>query len=184
MSKLTYGKGLPMNTLAYGLLSFLSFSPDSGYDLMLKIQSCWPAKHSQIYPLLSQMENDGYVRHVLVTQTDKPDKKVYSITDTGRDALRAWLSVPANEPVTRDELTLKIFAMDQGNPADIKRQLELRVNYCRDRLHWLDRKIEIYSTKEPAPSRGMRLLMQRGRFSIQSDLSWAEWALEQLQDES
>ncbi|WP_308637490.1 PadR family transcriptional regulator [Paenibacillus silvisoli] len=172
-----------MNTLAYGLLSMLSCSPDSGYDLMLKLQSLWPAKHSQIYPLLSQMESDGYVRHVLVPQTDKPDKKVYSLTDMGRDALRAWLAVPANEPVIRDELALKLFAMDQGNPEDIKRQLELRVQYCRDRIHWLNRKIEVYMQKEPPPSRGLLLLMQRGRFSSESDLEWAEWALAQLREE-
>jgi DNA-binding PadR family transcriptional regulator len=91
-----------MNTLSYGLLSLLSHSPLSGYDLMLRIQPFWPAKHSQIYPLLANLEKEEQVTFELVAQSDKPDKKVYSITNKGIDSLREWLSVPASDPVMRD----------------------------------------------------------------------------------
>lgn len=168
-----------MNTLAYGLLSLLSHAPYSGYDLMLKIQPFWPAKHSQIYPLLAQLEANDYVRHVLVAQTDKPDKKVYSLTDTGRDVLRSWLSKPADEPVTRDELTFKLYCMDEGSPADIRRLLELRNAYYRDRLQWLQGKLEFYQNQETL-TLGIVLLLQKACLTIQADLQWSEWALEQL----
>lgn len=171
-----------MNTLAYGLLSLLSRSADSGYDLMLKIKPFWPAKHSQIYPLLAQLESDGLVQHVLVVQTDKPDKKVYSLTDKGKEALRAWLGVPADDPVTRDELTLKLYCMDQGDPADIRLLLEQRVAYCNERLKWLQAKIEAYKSPPNASPLPVVLLIQKARFYYQSDLEWAEWALQQVPD--
>lgn len=182
MSKFTYEGKRPVNTLSYGLLSLLSHTADSGYDLMLKIQPFWPAKHSQIYPLLAQLESGGYVRHTLVVQTDKPDKKVYSITDKGLNALRNWLTLPTDEPVTRDELVLKVFCMEQGDPADIRRMLEMRLAYCRDQLQWLQTKMDAYTKLNPSPSFGILLLMEKGQFAIKADLQWAEWALGRLDE--
>ncbi|MDG0809159.1 PadR family transcriptional regulator [Cohnella rhizosphaerae] len=42
---------------------------------MLRIQPFWPAKHSQIYPLLAKLEQEDYISVELVPQRDKPDKK-------------------------------------------------------------------------------------------------------------
>ena len=67
-----------MNILSYGLLGLLTREESSGYDLMLKIQPHWQAKHSQIYPLLSKMENDELLSSRWVQQSDKPDKNVCS----------------------------------------------------------------------------------------------------------
>ncbi|MBM7567807.1 PadR family transcriptional regulator [Paenibacillus sacheonensis] len=169
-----------MNTLSYGLLSLLSNSADSGYDLMRKIQPFWPAKHSQIYPLLAQLESGGYVQHTLVVQSDKPDKKVYSITPIGKEALRSWLTEPACEPNTRDELVLKLYCMEQGELADIRRLLETRVAYSQDKLAWLQAKLEVYSLQQPPPPLGTLLLMKKAEYHFESDLSWSEWALRQL----
>lgn len=85
-------EGTPLNTLAYGLLGLVARTPSSGYDLMLQLQPFWQAKHSQIYPLLAKMEQEGYLEFTRVPQTDRPDKKVYSITEKGRTALREWLT--------------------------------------------------------------------------------------------
>ncbi|MGG1553673.1 PadR family transcriptional regulator [Paenibacillus ferrarius] len=172
-----------MNTLSYGLLSMLSYAPFSGYDLMQKIQPFWPAKHSQIYPLLAQLERDGYIQHELVVQPDKPDKKVHSLTDRGREALAQWLSQPACPPVTRDELSLKIFCMNEGDPVDIQRLLEQRVEYCREKLVWFHAKSELYAHERMDSSPGIVLLMRRALFSFQSELDWAEWALKELRGE-
>jgi PadR family transcriptional regulator AphA len=97
-----------MNTLSYGLLSLLTLHPASGYDLMLRLQLFWPANHSQIYPLLAKLEESGYVGYDVIPQSDKPDKKVYAITDTGKAVLKEWISAPtAANWLTKDELALK-----------------------------------------------------------------------------
>ena len=70
-----------MNTLSYGLLGLLARRESSGYDLMLRIQPFWQAKHSQIYPLLSSMEEKQLLSSHWVQQSDKPDKKIYAITE-------------------------------------------------------------------------------------------------------
>src|ERR1700694_3891192 len=98
-----------INTLAYGLLSLLTQKPYTGYDLMGKINLFWPAGHGQIYPLLAKLEQDGLITFERVEQTEKPDKKVYTLTDKGGDALKMWLTSPTAEPSIRDELMLKSF---------------------------------------------------------------------------
>jgi len=103
----------PMNTLSYGLLALLARNNSSGYDLMLKIQPFWQAKHSQIYPLLSRMEEQHLLSAEWIQQTDKPDKKIYAITPLGEQRLKEWMQLPAGEPVSRDELVLKAFAYGQ-----------------------------------------------------------------------
>lgn len=64
-----------MNTLSYGLLALLSANSLSGYELTQNIKPLWRAGHSQIYPLLMSMEQQGYITFKLIEQTDKPDKK-------------------------------------------------------------------------------------------------------------
>lgn len=72
-----------MNLLSYGLLGLLAREESSGYDLMLRIQPFWQAKHSQIYPLLARMESKELLASRWIQQSDKPDKKMYTITDKG-----------------------------------------------------------------------------------------------------
>ncbi|MBL0385232.1 PadR family transcriptional regulator [Tumebacillus sp. ITR2] len=127
-----------MNTLAYALLSFLARRPMSGYDLMLAIQPLWQAKHSQIYPLLAKLETEGHVDYVLVEQKDKPDKKVYSITESGHVALQDWLQQPSGDPIIRDEMVLKLYTLWLGDHASAKRVVEERIAYFRKRLQRLE----------------------------------------------
>ena len=70
------------------LLSKLSQQPSTGYDLSKLIQqSPWKASHQQVYRSLSKLEQNLMVNCVVIPQLGKPDKKCYSITDCGRDAL-------------------------------------------------------------------------------------------------
>ena len=49
-----------MNTLGFAILSALGRQPCSGYQLTKYLEEgSWPAKHSQIYPLLTKMEQNG-----------------------------------------------------------------------------------------------------------------------------
>ncbi len=84
-----------MITLSYALLGLLARQPLSGYDLAQymkkRVAPMWSALPSQIYPELARLEKQGMVTYRVVEQQDhRPDKKVYEITETGREALRRW----------------------------------------------------------------------------------------------
>lgn len=109
-----------MPTLGYALLALLAHNPASGYDLGRRLKDpigfFWHARYNQIYPELSHLEALGLITHEVVEQTDRPDKKVYSITEAGLAALRAWTIEPPEEPPARNELLLKAYTIWLADP--------------------------------------------------------------------
>ncbi len=99
--------------ITYGVLGLLGFlGPMSGYDIKRAfdgiLEPMWGAVHSQIYKELRRMETLGWVKMKREEQETRPDRKVYSITPEGYEALAAWQSKSAFTQQVRDELLLKI----------------------------------------------------------------------------
>lgn len=170
-----------MNTLAFALLSSLARRSMSGYDLMLAIQPLWQAKHSQIYPTLAKLETKGYVDFVQVKQNDKPDKKVYSITPKGTQALQLWLQEPSSDPNIRDEMLLKAYTLWLGDTDAARRLLEERIAYFRKRMHRLEETRSDVQTEHDAavseadlltPSFTRLQLLERAITAAQMELEW------------
>ena len=64
------------------------------------------ASFGSIYPALAKLEDDGLVTSRTVPQDGKPARKVYSITDGGRQAFAEELSAPLGEDVFRSPFLL------------------------------------------------------------------------------
>jgi DNA-binding PadR family transcriptional regulator len=101
-------------SLKYAILSLLAHDPLSGYELMKLFDGSvgyfWHASHPQIYKELARLERAGDVTHRSVEQRGRPTKKIYSLSDSGRRALLAWLKVPARPQRVKDEMMLKTFS--------------------------------------------------------------------------
>lgn len=179
-----------MNTLSYGLLSLLSFSPYTGYDLTQRIQPFWPAKHSQIYPLLASLVKEGFVRFETVVQPDKPDKKVYFLNEAGEEKLREWLSEPADDPVLRDELKLKVYCLSLTDAPSARALLESRADHYREKLRYYEEKMKLLTvsaglaTDEAPPFGtpyfGSYVLIRKAIAGCESDLDWCQWVISLL----
>ena len=100
-----------MITLHYVILAGLIRKPRSGYDLTRWMERetshFFVIGHSSIYPALARMEREGLVRHEVVPSDRGPERKVYSITEAGREALLAWADEPPTERHMRDEHMVK-----------------------------------------------------------------------------
>jgi len=176
-----------INTLAYGLLSLLTVSPSYGYDLISKIKLFWPANHGQIYPLLAKLVDNGLVSYEQVQQCDKPDKKVYSLTESGKAALLDWIAKPTAAPALRDELALKTFCIRKTDPATARSLFAGRIGFYKQNLKDLQDKENLLKEKLAiddlsqipfdSPYFGGYLLIQKAVWNITSDLQWCEWAL-------
>jgi PadR family transcriptional regulator AphA len=85
-------------SLEYAILGFLNYHPYTGYDLKkifdTSVRHFWQADQSQIYRTLSRLTEHGYVEMEKVPQEDRPDRKVYHITQAGHAELIKWLSSP------------------------------------------------------------------------------------------
>ncbi len=80
--------------LKFILLGLLDYRPMSGYELEGWINAStgnfWHAKLSQIYTTLKRLEESGSVVSHVEPQAGRPDRRVFTITDSGRADLRAW----------------------------------------------------------------------------------------------
>ncbi|WP_139275768.1 PadR family transcriptional regulator, partial [Mangrovactinospora gilvigrisea] len=56
----------------------------------------------QVYVTLGRLEKAGLIRGQDIDQADRPNKRVYEITDTGRQELVAWFAKPTEGPRVRD----------------------------------------------------------------------------------
>jgi PadR family transcriptional regulator, regulatory protein AphA len=105
------GVELEMRTLEYVILAGLIRRPRSGYDLTKWMERetshFFSVGHSSIYPALARLEEGGLVEHEVVPSDKGPERKVYSLTGRGREALLAWADAPPAERQMRDEQLVK-----------------------------------------------------------------------------
>ncbi|MDP9486214.1 MAG: PadR family transcriptional regulator [Actinomycetota bacterium] len=100
-----------MKTVNYVVLAGLLLRPRSGYDLARWTEGVaghfFSVGHSSVYPALADLERRGLVAHEVVTSDRGPERKVYSPTEAGREALLGWAEEPAPMPRIRDEGLVK-----------------------------------------------------------------------------
>lgn len=101
-------------SLEYGILGFLSAKTLSGYDIKklfdMSAAYFWPADQAQIYRSLKKLEDDGFVKATGVERAGRPSKKLYEITDSGIEALRAWIrSTRRSDFSTHSSFLLQFF---------------------------------------------------------------------------
>ena len=72
----------------------------------------------QVYTTLDRLLRDGLVGHARVSQAERPDKKVYSLTEDGRRAVEVWLRQPsALDLDLRNEVFLKLVTEETAGEA-------------------------------------------------------------------
>jgi PadR family transcriptional regulator AphA len=125
-------------SLKHAMLGFIKMMPVSGYDLKRmfdsSVQYYWSATHSQIYQTLDRMLKDKLVTREIVRQDDHPNKKIYHITEAGKQELHAWLSAPKDLPVIRHQLLIQLAWADELADDRIISLLETYAAKIRERL--------------------------------------------------
>ena len=117
--------------LQYAILGFLSRSSITGYQLGKifdkRVNFAWAASLSQIYRELGTLEKNGWIVSKMEKQDDRPDKKIYTITDRGKTVFLNWLK---NYPESifaekRDEFMLRVFFGSSMGKEELRNHLEI-----------------------------------------------------------
>ena len=99
--------------LRHAILGLLSHQPQSGYDLNRAFTSSivyfWHADQSQIYRTLDRLEADGAISTQVIPQSGRPDRRLHSLTESGRAELDAWLMSPLEPNTVKDPLLARVF---------------------------------------------------------------------------
>jgi PadR family transcriptional regulator, regulatory protein AphA len=121
------------------LLGFLNYQPLTGYELKQSIDEStahfWHAHHSQIYTTLRQMEEDRLVTSQFIQEAGQPDRRVYTISAEGQQALKTWLDQTLTEvsPV-KEELLVRLFFSAQRDPQKVLAELVLQREKHQEKL--------------------------------------------------
>ena len=123
--------------LGDAILACLTERPMTGYELAKTFDSSigffWKADHQQIYRELSKLRGRGYIQGREVVQSGKPNKLVYTLTDEGRTALRHWAARPSTPASTKDDLLVRLHALDSVDIEPLRADLMARLEHHRDR---------------------------------------------------
>ncbi|MEU9338528.1 PadR family transcriptional regulator [Streptomyces sp. NPDC048290] len=131
-------------SLKYAVLAALLEGEASGYQLSkgfdVSLANFWPATPQQLYRELERLAGDGLIRARVVRQERRPDKRMFTLTEAGREDLRTFAAAPTRRPTAvRDELLIKIQALDGADPAATRELIEERRTWARGRLERYER---------------------------------------------
>lgn len=178
-------------SLRNALLALLAREPMTGYDLTKSfdrtVGAFWSAKHSQIYPELAALAKDGLVEFELVTQTSKPNKKVYRVTPTGLDSLVGWLAEPPERRNVKDPLLMRMWVVGLVEPGPALAVLRAAEPALAERVAAL-KQVESEAMANggflASPENthlGATMVLRAGQMQAEAYLNWLRWAIAQLE---
>jgi DNA-binding PadR family transcriptional regulator len=169
--------------LGDAILACLTEHPMTGYELAKTfgagIGLFWKADHQQIYRELTRLRDRGHIQGREVVQSGKPNKLVYTLTSEGRAALRHWAARPSTPASIKDDLLVRLYALDSIDIDPLRGDLMARLEYHRDRFSRYER---ILNKRFPdgvaSPADAGKLLGLR--MGLRYERAVAEWCEEAL----
>lgn len=176
-------------SLEHAILGFLNYSPTSGYDLKKtfdnSVQHFWPADQSQIYRTLTRLTEHGWAEMEVIEQPERPNRKVYHITNDGRAELLRWLAEPAPEQASRSAILVQVFFFGQMTDEFILEKFKTYAQTIRAVLQMYEQLSGTLSANMPnncLPREQFFWMstLDLGLRTMQVSLDWAEEMIEQL----
>ncbi len=176
-------------SLEFAVLGFLNYHPYTGYDLKKifdkSVQHFWHADQSQIYRTLARLTELGYVCMEKVPQEDRPDRKVYTITEAGRSELIKWLSAPPPMDEPHSASLVQVFFAGNLPDEEILAKFESFATLMRAMLARYEKvpeqiapyKVEINSPREYF---FWMLTLENGITNMRASLEWAESVIQRI----
>ncbi|MEW9547650.1 PadR family transcriptional regulator [Nonomuraea sp. NPDC050783] len=129
--------------LRHAVLAALLDGEHSGYQLTkvfdVGVANFWYASPQQLYAELARLEADGLVAGREVVQRGRPNKRVFTVTGAGLDELAAFAAAPPKPLLLRDDLVVRVHAVDALDPAPVIAQLHERAAAAAAKLELFER---------------------------------------------
>jgi DNA-binding PadR family transcriptional regulator len=144
-----------MGVLQYAILGLLNRKDMTGYDLSKEFQTelseFWSAKHSQIYPELKSLSENHLVEFKTEITGNVLEKKLYSITESGRKELIKWeKSYTKLKALPKDEFKLQLFFSDCISTGERIELLKNQLDQHHEKLVHLNQNMGKFDLVPPA----------------------------------
>lgn len=172
-----------MRTLKYAILGLLRREAMTGYDISRAFEAglgnFWHASHSQIYPELKKLTDEGLIVFDTVILGERLEKKLYTITPQGLADFQAWILQDEPLPPTpKDPFRLRVYLSDALSDEEL-------MLHFRNHLRQVQRRLEMYEGNMqrgfgPVPSPAGMSKAERGdymvlRSAIMRDRMTVQW---------
>jgi transcriptional regulator, PadR family len=178
-----------MRTLKYAILGLINRESMTGYDLMkvfnMELVNFWYAKHSQIYPELKKLTDEELITYEILPEDEKLRKKIYSITEKGRQEFHNWiLQQDLLEPTPKDIFRLKAYFIESLSNAKILNHFHYQLAQRQEKLEKLQNNMQILLdskdiSKIQSPEYGDYIVLKS---AIKREKSYIEWLNECIEE--
>jgi DNA-binding PadR family transcriptional regulator len=169
--------------LGDAILACLTEHPMTGYELAKTFDSSigffWKTDHQQIYRELSRLRDRGYIQGREVVQTGKPNKLVYTLTPEGRAAFRHWAARPSAPASIKDDLLIRLYALEAVDIEPLRADLMARLEHHRDRHERYERIVKKRFPDGTASPADMGKLLNL-RIGLRHEKMVTEWCEEAI----
>ncbi|MEC9347851.1 MAG: PadR family transcriptional regulator [Pseudomonadota bacterium] len=130
---------MDIRTLCLGILTM---GDATGYEIKKffeeRLSHFYEASFGSIYPALGKMTDDGWVRCSAQAQDGRPDKKVYTITPSGRMAFLDALGKDPRKDRIRSEFLAMMMFSDLMSTARVSSLIDTRIADLQSKLDEMD----------------------------------------------
>lgn len=167
-------QGYQLRVVQEVLLALLAADDSYGYQLRGRLQlALGPLAEAlnagQVYVTLGRLERSGLVVAERVGQSDRPDRKVFRLTEAGRERVASWLADTTWPKPAPAEFHLKLVAAAAARLADPVRLIDAQRHALIESLAAAQR----LALAEPNDSVA-GLLLEGVVLRLQADLRWLE----------
>jgi DNA-binding PadR family transcriptional regulator len=166
--------------LRYALLGALADQPRTGYALLKHFEQslayAWPASHSQIYPELARLLDEGRIEQ---TGSGARNSKTYAVTDLGLAEVRRWLRESEPDRRVRSDAALRTFFLWLLEPAEAAERLDAERTYWQGVLDEFLR-IQDEPTGDDKKSRTFRIALEGGIAGVEARLAWLDKTIAEI----
>jgi DNA-binding PadR family transcriptional regulator len=138
-----------MRSLKYAILGLIIRNPISGYDIMKEFNeelvNFWSAKHSQIYPELKKLVDEGLVEYTVIITGTVLEKKLYTITEQGKSDFLSWLvQIEPLEPTPKEVFRLRMYYANHIEREHLKEMIQDQLDQRLQKLNYLKEAMDEY----------------------------------------
>ena len=176
-------KGLtPFSYVVLALVGERGAGPHDLVQMMRRGVVHWTAAESHYYSEPKRLAKLGYLTSRKVPGQTR-ERTLYTLTPSGREALRAWLTVPTGLPRIQNEAVVKLLG---GNHAESDEVLLRSLQPLRAEIERASRMLdanEASASSLPHRERYLKLINELGRALLKTHLDWLDQVEHELGSE-
>ena len=128
-------------SIKYVVLGYLNWQPMAGYEIKRKVADAetlpWSANDNQVYQALVELHQDGWVSKETPTENSPSNHHIYTITEAGVTALKAWITSLPEPPQTQSSFLNQLMWSDSLDVAEMEELLEAYLNAVGEKLFFM-----------------------------------------------